>query len=472
MGIRLGGLASGLDTAALIEAIMGAERRPLALVEQRKTNLEAAKKLFADLGTKLSALRNAAASLDNRSTKFTGASASEEFLAYTAASSDETLLRATATGAAAPGATSVRVVQLAAAARRVSNAFASDTSLIAAAGDTLNLDFGGASPIAITVGAAGASLRDLADLVNADPNNSGEVRAQVVFDGAGYRLLVQASQTGVANNATLSTTILGPGGAAFLDAVAGQDAADAQLEVFGLSITRPSNSVSDVIPGVTFQLIAPSATAAEVQVSRDDDAIATKLETFVSAYNEVVGFMRTNAGFNLETKAAGPLFGDAALRTVTTRLSKVLLDPVAIAGNALSGLVDLGVSLTSDGKLALDRDALTSALDSGALAVREILGGDGVTDGVLVSISRKIDELLDATKDLVTNTTKGLLPLRQEVFDERIEAFDAQIARMERRLEAREKLLVLQFTRMEALLSQLRSQGSALNGLTPTNSNR
>lgn len=470
MGIRLGGLESGLDTAKLIEALLSAERRPLALVEQQKKEFEANKLLFTDLGKKLTALRDAAASLDNRSRDLTGASAIEEFLAYKASSSDEAVVRGRAFGSASPGATALRVVQLAAPPRRVSNAFASDSAVIANAGDTLSIDFGGASPIAITVGAAGASLSELASLINADPNNTGAIRAQVVFDGAGYRLLVQGSQTGAANNATLTTTIAGPGGAAFTDGVAGQDATDARLELFGLAITRASNTVTDVLPGVTLELLAVSATPVQVQVARDDAAIATKLETFITAYNEVASFIRINSNFDPATKKAGALFGDQALRTIATRLSTAFLKTVGIAGNPLTGLINLGVSLKSDRTLELDRTKLASVLDANLVDARQLLGGDGVTDGVLVTLSKALDGILDVSEDPTTHARLGLLIARKDSIDSRIKAFSAQIERLELRLAAREKLLVAQFSRMEALLAQLRSQGSALNGLSSTNS--
>ena len=106
MGLRLGGLSSGLDSEALIEAILRLERRPLQLVQQRVEDLENEKKLFAELDTKLTALRDAAAAIDNLGSTFSGPSLDEELLAYTATSSDEASVRATASGSASPGALS------------------------------------------------------------------------------------------------------------------------------------------------------------------------------------------------------------------------------------------------------------------------------------------------------------------------------------------------------------------------------
>jgi flagellar hook-associated protein 2 len=242
---RFSGLATGLDTAALVEAFLQLERRPLDLVEERKEGLEKQQSLFRDLNTRLLALRDAARALDNQNPRLSGPTLDEEFLAYSAASSDDGVLTGTANGNAAVGSTSIRVLSLASVARRVSTAFSSDTDPIASSGDTLSIDYGGDESIDITVGAAGASLRDLRDLVNSDPSNGGEVRAEVLFDGSAYRLIVSGGRTGAGNDVALTTTIAGEGGNSFLDVALGQDAADARLEVLGIPVTRPSNEIDD-----------------------------------------------------------------------------------------------------------------------------------------------------------------------------------------------------------------------------------
>ena len=177
MGLRVGGLATGIDTSALIDALVTLERRPLDLVARQKADLESQQSLFRDLNGRLLALRDAAASLDNLTSGLSASSANEEFLAYAASSSDETILTVSVTGDVSPGSLDVHVDRLAAVGREVSAAFASATSTVASAGETLSIDYGGASSIDITVGASGASLEDLRDLINADANNDGGARA-------------------------------------------------------------------------------------------------------------------------------------------------------------------------------------------------------------------------------------------------------------------------------------------------------
>ena len=468
MGLRLGGLSSGLDTQALIEAVLSLERRPLQLAQQRIDGLNAQKTLFSEFSTKLTALRDAAAAIDNLGSTFSGPSLDEELLAYTATSSDEGIVRATANGSASPGAVSVRVVSLAAAARQVSGSFASATSAVAAAGDTLDIAFGGGS-IAITVGAAGASLTDLRAAINADPGNDGSVRADVLFDGTGYRLVVRGTTTGAANDVTLTTSISGPGGAAFLDAAASQSATDAALEVFGITVTRASNTVTDLAGGLTLELRAVSATPVEVSAELDVDAVAAKLETFATAYNDVLDFLDAQSAFDATAERAGPLSGDSALRTVQLEIQRKIVGSYAFG--SFGGLTDIGVRFDDEGRLAIERSVLEAALASDPNAVRQVLGGDGTSGGLAEELAQALDRLVKSDKQVDPNDPNkflefGLLPGRAVAIDRQVASLKAQLERMEARLEKREELLVAQFTRMESLIAQLREQGSSLAGLS------
>jgi flagellar hook-associated protein 2 len=474
MGLRLGGLSSGLDTEALIEAMMGLERRPLQLVQQQVKDLKSQKALFADLETKLTALRDAAAAIDNLGSTFSGPSLDEELLSYAATSSDETSVRATASGSASPGAVSVRVVSLAASARRVSGSFASDTVAIAAPGDTLDIAFGGGT-ISITAGASGASLTDLRSAINSDPNNDGSVRADVLFDGTGYRLVVRGSETGVANDVTLTTTIAGPSGVAFLDAAASQSAADASIEAFGLIVSRTSNTVTDLLPGVTLELRAVTAAPIDVSVEIDEEAVATKLDTFATAYNEVVDFITKQSQYDAATKKAGPLSGDGVLRSIQGQIQRTAVGNYSFG--ALGGLVDIGVGFDEEGHLSVDRADLTAALTADPTAVRQLLGGDGVNAGIAANLAQAIDAIVKSNKVADPNDPThfietALLPARSVAIDSRVDSFEQQITRLEARLKKREELLVAQFSRMEALISQLRQQGNSLAAIsTFSNSN-
>ncbi len=478
MGLRLGGISSGLDTEALIEAMMAVERRPLQIAKQRIADLEAQKTLFGELETKLNALRDASAAIDNLGSTYSAASLDEELLAFTATSADETGIRATASGGASTGSVSVRVVSLASSARVVSSAYASDTAIVAAPGDTLDVAYTGGT-ISIAVGAAGGSLTDLKAAINGDPNNDGSVRADVLYDGTGYRLVVRGTQTGAANAVTLTTSVIGPNGVPFVDPAASQVAADATIEAFGLTLTRTSNTVTDLMAGVTLELRAVTANPIEISVELDSASVATKLETFATAYNEVVDFISKQSAFDETTKRAGALSGDGALRSIQMQIQRTVVDSYVFG--SLNGLTDIGVRFDDEGHLSVDAEDLTAALVADPTAVRQLLGGDGTTAGLAATLAKQIDAVVKSNKGALDPNApppqpndpsapplveRALIPARKFAIDQRIDAIELQVARLEARLAKREELIVAQFTRMEALVTQLREQGNSLGGIS------
>ncbi len=473
MGIRLGGLATGIDTQALIEAILAVERRPLSLAQQKKSTLESEQGILRDLNTRLLSLRDAAGAIDNRTTGFSSYSFDEELISYTASSSDDTRLGASVTTAASPGSYDVSISQLATSAREISVGFATATDPVVSENETLNIEFGGDAPIGFVVGAGGASLNELRDTINGHANNDGSVRAEVLFDGTNHRLVVTGRDTGAENDLILSGTLTAPAmGPPFFDGLLAADAEDASFSVLGVAMTSPSNDVSTALPGVTFNLRGETAVdeTIRIDVTRDETATGDRVQAFVDAFNSVRDLIREQTRYNAQTETAGPLQGDSTLRTVERELQTLLGDSYAVPGSSFSLLSEIGVRFQDDGSLALDRDALKAALDQDPNGVRLLLAGDpnatnpdpdgpdGI-DGVAVALSRVLDGLTDP------NDNVGVLAARDAGFDQRIAALDSQIDRMTVRLEQREELLVAQFSQMEALVSSLQAQGNSLSGL-------
>ena len=221
--ITFSGLASGLDTAALVDALIEIERLPIQRLETQKAELKTEDSLIQDLNTRLAALRDAAADLDNLNSTLQGPSLDEEFFRFAATSADEGVLKAEVTGAPTPGSFDVEVVSLATASRVVSNARADAGSLFGDAGDTVTIAYGGAAPIVVDVAAGGISYDALRDAINTHVDNDGSVQASVLDDGrGGFRLVIAGSSTGVANDILVTESFAG--GFDLVDEGAGQAA--------------------------------------------------------------------------------------------------------------------------------------------------------------------------------------------------------------------------------------------------------
>jgi flagellar hook-associated protein 2 len=149
--------------------------------------------------------------------------------------------------------------------------------------------------------------------------------------------------------------------------VAAQDAA---FTIDGVSLTNATNSVSGVVSGVTLNLHKagsgpPAATT--VTVSRDDSAIKGSIKNFMTAYNEVVAFIRSNSSFDKDTLATGPLFGDAMAAQVSNAIGDLIFRDVG--SGDLKNLTSLGFSIDGEGKLTLDESKLDAAMAKNPSAV-------------------------------------------------------------------------------------------------------
>lgn len=467
--IKFGGLASGIDTSAIIEALMDVERLPVKRMEDERADVVKRQSLIRDLNSMMLELREAARGIDNRTDTLAARASKEELLSTSAESSNETVLGASSSGSALPGTYSVRVTQLATAARRVSASYGAATDLVGSGSGTLSIAYGGTAPIDLTLDGT-ETLSDLAELINEDANNDGSVRASILDDGqGGFRLVIAGADVGTDDDVTLTTSLTGPLGAPFIDAAASQSATDAQLVVFGVTVTRASNEISDVVPGVTLKLTGTNdpnvaTDAVTVTVSRDGDAIAAKLQTLVDAYNKLREFGLRQSTYDSVNRKAGPLSGDIGLRLAEKAAQDVISRSFSFAGNPFTSLSAIGIEFETGGKLSLDRVVLDEALATDPDSVRELLSGDGTTDGAATALARALEP--------VVRSGDGILAERLDSIDDEIDDIDDRIARAELRLDAIEESLTRRFSALEKLIADFQSSSTFIDRITATNTRR
>jgi flagellar hook-associated protein 2 len=239
-----------------------------------------------------------------------------------------------------------------------------------------------------------------------------------------------------------------------------QSATDAVFAVNGLKVTRSSNTISDVIPGVTFTLLdegdqdgAIDATdpTAKITVATDNSAITDAITDLVENFNAVNEIVNEQFTLDPNSNRQGSTAGDAALRGMLSRLRKEL----ASAGGTGAGyryLSDVGIKFEKDGSLTFDKGKLADALqeDPTALANLFLAKENGIGK-----------RLPDAIEDSIS-TVDGSLVFRQRGIGQSIKAIDEKIAREERRITTLEEQLIKKFTALEELVSQLKSQGDFL----------
>jgi flagellar hook-associated protein 2 len=446
--VQFGGLISGLDTNALISGLVQAERRPITLLENQKVKLQAQQGVYTTVVGALGSLKSAAQRL----------SLGADFDKKIAASSDSTVLTASAGSGALTGSTTVVVDTIAKAQTIQSGTFSASTAEIGIG--TLSIHVGDK----ITDVIIDNSNNTLDGLKSAINSSGAAVIASIVNVGTGaapdYRLVVQSKNTGTENGVTVSGTLTGgtdpfPGGGNIV-----QTAADAVFTVNGLTITRSSNTISDVLPGVTLTLlkegdrdgvIEAGDASASVTVSADSSAINSAIGEFVDSYNAINEIVNSQFGLNPDTQRQGTLAGDAALRGMMAKLRSELSKAGGI-GVGFSYLSDVGIKFEKDGSLTLDDGIFTDALTKDPTGVSNLF----------VLAQNGIGKRIPDTVDDFISSVDGSLTFRQKGIESSITLIDQKVDREEERIAALQERLTQQFSALEQIVSQLKSQNDYL----------
>jgi flagellar hook-associated protein 2 len=439
--IQFGGLATGLDTNAIIDGLVKIERRSIDLLQTQETRYQAQQGVISALAGSLAGVKSAAQAL----------SLSIDFNKRTAASSDGTVVKASADSSALTGAYTVTVTSLAKAKVLQSTAQTSTTSTLGQG--TLTITVGGVVKD-ITIDGTNNTLSGMKDAIN---NAGAGVAASIVNTGTAaapsYKLIVQGKNTGTANDVTVSFNVTDGGVNPFAgggDVV--QAATDAVFSVNGLSLTRSANTISDAIPGVTFSLLKEGGASASITVSEDTSAIADKIKKLVDAYNAVEKIVGDQFNLNAATGRQGVLAGDSVARAAISRV-RTALTSASGGDGSIRSISDIGVSFQRDGSIKFDESKLNTALSSNPQGVQNLF----------LNAENGIGKKLPAAVDSLINSVSGALTARQKGIDASIASLEKKIAREEQRISDYRDRLTAQFTAMEKLVSQLNQQGQSLS---------
>ena len=446
--VQFGGLITGLDTNALISGLVKAEQGPINILQNQKAALQIQQGVYSTVIGSLGSLKSSAQSL----------SLSTDFDKKTAASSDDTVLTASADATALTGYNTVIVDTLAKAQSLKSVSFAGASDSIGTGKLTIQI---GNKSVDVTIDGTNNTLPGLKSAIN---SSGAAVTASVVNAGTSaspdYRLLVQSKETGTANAVTITGTLSGgtdpfAGGGTIVQA-----AADAIFSVNGLAVSRSSNTISDVLPGVTFVLlkegdhngVVESADAsASVTVSADGAAIKSAISKFIDSYNAVNKIVIDQFTLNPDTKRQGALAGDAALRGVISQL-RSQLSQAGGNGAGFKYLSDIGINFQKDGSLTIDDGKLTNALATDPTGVSNLFA----------LVQNGIGKRIPDTVDNFISSFNGSLTFRQNGIQADIDRIDQKVASEQRRINALQDRLTKQFSDLEQVVSQLKSQNDYL----------
>lgn len=400
MAISSSGLGSNLDVNSIVTQLMQLERRPQTLIDRKEVGYQAKLSAFGTLKGALSGLQTAITGLTNPA----------KFATPRSSFADATIASATANSVATAGSHSIEVQNLAQAQRLNSKAFTNVTDVVGSG--TLTLQFGtydsGSNTFTangtkaartITIDVANNTLSGVRDAINAA---TAGVTASIVNDGSGYRLVLASNDSGAANSirltvadandasnvddAGLSQLAFDPAAAGVgtgKNLAVGQTALNATAIVNGLTVSKASNTFSDVIQGVSLTLLKANAgTPTTLTIAKDVTGIRSSIEAFVKAYNDTSSTL--NQASSVVPGQIGALAGDATVRTVQARLRAIMAGSLPFAPGGLTNLSDIGITFQKDGAIAFNSAKLQTALNDPSKDVATLFAAVGKsTDGLI-----------------------------------------------------------------------------------------
>lgn len=429
MGITFGGLATGLDTAALIDAFVGIEDARANAIKGDQTAVKQQQAVVKDISAALEELASAAEDLDTA-----------DELRVLSASSTTDQIKVTGSANALQGVYDISVTNLARAETSRSFGFAEDTAGV----------LGGAGTLSITQGANTydvdyddtMSLTDIAQAIN---DTDANVSASVLFDGSVYRLQVTSTETGTANALSFADT----GALTGLDQVSAEvvTAEDAIFTVAGTQVTRSSNVVSDAIAGVTLEFLAEGVSDARIDVKVDPDAITEKMQGYVDALNKVTKQLQRQLTLTGDSAPEGSLFGDRTLQMLQRDIAKLT------SGSFANGvrLADLGIEVNQQGEFEFDTEAFKGIVAAGTTKLEDLFTGDTGLQAGFVALGERYTDSID-----------GVLAIKNDALQDLIDRLDDRIVRIEDGATRLRDRLTSQFSGLEERIAEINAQGNQL----------
>ncbi len=365
------------DTDSLVEAAVAARLTRADTLSTKVTANETKIAAYQEMQTLLQTMQTSLSKL--RSEPGTSGRSNDVFRdrsAYVTSSTSttaSTILSATVADGTDLGTHSLEVLQIAKAERLGSGSISGRTTALGYSG-TFTLGAGTASA-SVTVTET-MTLDDLVTAINAQSTASGVKASVVKVSDGDYMLTLTASATGQSITLTSGSgddvmTALGVTDSSGDAAVVLQAAQSAKLVVDGVTVERSSNSIDDVIDGVSLTLYrAEEGNSLTLEVENDLSGIMEQIEALVEAYNAFRTFVLTNqtTGSDGTADDSAVLFGDATLRSVSQQMQAILTADVG--GVSLS---DIGLSFDTSNALVLDSTELEDALLNNFDAVQTLL---------------------------------------------------------------------------------------------------
>jgi len=439
---NISGVVSGMDTNAIIDAMVNVEKIQINNWAKQKSGLNVKISKIGEIKSKLNDL-----------TDFLGDFKTEaDILGYTGSSSDSEVLDLSTNGSALPGSYAVEVNQLAVAEKNRSNAFTGAADEVKEGTLKITVKDEDVVEVAIT---EGMTVLDTVDAINA---SDASVFASLINDGTNTYIQLASKDTGhviggAADDAIKIAESYTGGTGSELNFTQITQAANATFTLDGLDVEQQSNTVTDVLEGITLTLKKTGTT----QVTIDADKAATKenIETFVEKYNAALTLVAKDLKSTENTDFNYSLAGDSTLKRLKSDMMGVISGFVTGATGSFAALSQIGIKTDATGKLKIDADDLDEAMNKDMSSISSLF----------TATDTGISDLLTTKIEVYTEDLEGLFKTKVDSYNDLIDRLDDNISDKEREISSLVTRLKKQFSAMEMAMNNINLQGGALASL-------
>ena len=465
----LGG-GAGVDIRKLSEDLTNAERAPLESSlnrskEQKSAEISAYSALKYDVENLISRFR----SLDDAA----------ELLSSEASSTDESKVKVSAvTGSAKAGTHSITISALATQQINISNSYsASSQSLNGGASFDLSITDSGGNVTTVSISDGNDNPAGIVAAINSANAGVSATLLAVNADSSEYRIVLSGDATGSENSFVVSSS-LDDADLGFHDATNGNNqqsggvysqqlAVNAAFTMDGVSLERASNSVGDVLDGVTLDLVGVStAGVTKIDVDKTTAQLKSKLQDVVAAYNSVKLSLREASNPDSDDEIIGGALANdfAAVRQVRTVLYRAITQDSSTVSGSIGALRDIGIEITRSGDLAFNENKFDTVMSTNASDVSTMLSAgtndqseyDSAPQGLARDVISDLEESL-------TDSIDGLFTSRSASSASALADYEDELVELEVRMNTVFERYLEQFTVMETLVSQLNSTRTSLS---------
>jgi flagellar hook-associated protein 2 len=295
----------------------------------------------------------------------------------------------------------------------------------------------------------------LSSLVSAINNASGNpgITASIINVDAGAQLLLTSNTMGAANTIGVQATPSSGSNLSSLNTLTTVQApSNAIITLNGQQVTRQSNSFSDVVPGVTFSLTAPTTSTASLAIAANPATATSNVNSFITAYNSLVGTMNNLSNYNATTGTASQLFGDPMMMGIKNQLLHAL--NASISGiSGFSTLAEIGVTPDHSGALSLNSVVFNQAMAANPTGVANLFAS---STGIAAQFDVVLNNQLGFTGTIATrvnsdNTQLTSIANQQTTFNAQMSALQAQYLK--------------QFNAMDSIVGNLQNTSNSLTSM-------